>query len=118
MDGLIKDEDKAIILLNELPRSYDQLKDAMLYGRILTISTDEVVFALKTKELQKTSDNCNGNLGDSLVTKQRFTKKMNYKKNMTKNTAKKGKNVNYTNKEDMKCFHCTKPSHHKKDCYL
>lgn len=69
LDKRIKDEDKAIMLLNALPRSYDHLKDAMLYGRVLTISLDEIIFALKTKELQKFSEKGNGNHGDNLVPK-------------------------------------------------
>lgn len=37
-----EDEDKAIILLNALPSSFDHLKDAMLYGRETTITLEEV----------------------------------------------------------------------------
>lgn len=32
LDVKLEDEDKAILLLNALPKSYDHLKDAMLYG--------------------------------------------------------------------------------------
>lgn len=44
-------EDEAIILLNALPKSYEQLKDAMMYGRERTIILEEFQSALKTKDL-------------------------------------------------------------------
>lgn len=53
MEVKLQDEDKAILLLNALPKGYDNLVDAMLYGRHTTITLDEVVSALKTKELKK-----------------------------------------------------------------
>ena len=49
----IRDKDKVILLLNALPRSYDQLHDAILYGREGSITLLEVQSALKAKELQK-----------------------------------------------------------------
>ena len=33
VDGPMKNEDKAILLLNALPKAYQHLKDAMLFGR-------------------------------------------------------------------------------------
>lgn len=39
----LEDEDKAIILLSAFPRSFDQLCDAMLYGKDATISLEEVL---------------------------------------------------------------------------
>ena len=49
IDVSLDDEDKAILLLNALPRSFDHLKDAMLYGREKTITLEEVQCALKAK---------------------------------------------------------------------
>ena len=42
IDVKLEDEDKAIILLNALPRSFEHLKDAMLYGRETSITLEEV----------------------------------------------------------------------------
>lgn len=46
----------------------------------LSITMDVVNSTLKSEELQKVSYEGNGNVGDNLVTKQKFTKKSNYKK--------------------------------------
>ena len=55
IDVQIDDEDKAIMLLNALPKSYDHLRDAMVYGREKTITLTEVQSALRAKELQNGS---------------------------------------------------------------
>ena len=52
IDDKLEDEDKAIILLSALPKSFDHLRDAMLYGREKTITLEEVQCALKSKELR------------------------------------------------------------------
>ena len=41
------------MLLNALPKSYEHLKDAMLFGRENSISFEEVQSSLKAKEFQK-----------------------------------------------------------------
>ena len=42
IDVSIDEEDKAIFLLNALPASYDQFRDAILYGREKTITLQEL----------------------------------------------------------------------------
>lgn len=49
----LQDEDKAILLLNVLPKSYDQLKDVMLYGRLITITLAELSVHLKQRSCRK-----------------------------------------------------------------
>ena len=53
IDVVIDDEYKAILLLNALPKSYDQLRDAILFGREGTVTLQEVQSALRSKELQR-----------------------------------------------------------------
>ena len=53
VDVKLSDEDKAILVLNALPKSYDQLRDAILYGRDKPITLAEVHSVLMAKELQK-----------------------------------------------------------------
>ena len=55
VDVKISDEDKAILVLNALPSSYDQMRDSILYGRDKPITLVEVHSVLRAKELQKGS---------------------------------------------------------------
>lgn len=52
----IDNEDKAIILLNSLPKMFEHLKDAMLNGRNGTISLEEVESVLRSKGLQRINE--------------------------------------------------------------
>ena len=38
----IEDEDKAFLLLSSLPRFFEHLRDALIYGKEGTITSDEV----------------------------------------------------------------------------
>lgn len=49
----LDNDDKALMLLNSISRSYKHFKDAMIYGREQTMVHEEVVSAVKAKELQK-----------------------------------------------------------------
>jgi hypothetical protein len=51
-----EDEDKAILLLCALPRSFESFKDTMLYGKEGIVTLEEVQAALRTKELTKSKD--------------------------------------------------------------
>lgn len=55
IDEKLKDEDKALILLNSLPTCYEQFKDAILLGRDSKITYEEVYSALKLKEIQRSN---------------------------------------------------------------
>ncbi|PNX65946.1 cytochrome p450, partial [Trifolium pratense] len=56
IDVIIEDEDKAFHLLCALPKPFENLKDALLYGKEDTITFDEVRSALRTKEMTKMRD--------------------------------------------------------------
>jgi hypothetical protein len=49
----LEHEDLVILLLCALPRSFEFVKDTMLYGKEGTITLEEVQVALRTKELTK-----------------------------------------------------------------
>ncbi|KAL8488044.1 hypothetical protein ACS0TY_024354 [Phlomoides rotata] len=51
LDVKLEDDDKALMLLNALPRSLENFKDAVLFGRQDEVSYDNVLAALKTKIL-------------------------------------------------------------------
>jgi len=49
----LKDEDKAILLLCALSRSFESFKDIILYGKEGTVTLEEVQAALRAKKLTK-----------------------------------------------------------------
>lgn len=120
IDVKIDDEDKAVILLNSLPKSYDQLKDAMLYGRDNTISLEEVESAFKSKELQRQNEGKHeASTRESLNVKQKQEMKGGYKKKNSQEFKRSGKEKGkgVEEKETRKCHYCKKPGHLKKDCF-
>jgi len=53
IDVNLEDEDKVLHLLCALPRSFENFKDTMLYGKEDTITLEEVQAAFRIKELTK-----------------------------------------------------------------
>jgi len=59
LDDLVKlevnmeDEEKALMLLNELLSNYEHFKDVMLFRRDQTITLEEVQSSIRTKEMQR-----------------------------------------------------------------
>ncbi|KAH9650990.1 hypothetical protein KPL70_026576 [Citrus sinensis] len=98
----IDDEDKAMILLCSLPSSYENLVDTLMYGR-QTLAMGDVKETLSSKAAIKkeTRD------GEGLTARGR-TEKREISKNKKKRSKSRQKNL--------KCFHCHKEGHFKKDC--
>ena len=111
IDVSIGDEDKAILLLNALPPSYDQLRDAILYGREKTITLLEVQSAMRSKELQKGDSKLGDSTSESLNVKK-FKGKRQFKKPNDNLKASSS-----DQKETRSCHWCKKPGHLKRDCY-
>ncbi|KAH9751398.1 hypothetical protein KPL71_014282 [Citrus sinensis] len=102
IDAAFDDEDKALLLISSLPKSYGNFVDALMYGR-QTLSLDEVKLALNTKELQGKQDHLGNESGQGLTAKARPK-------------GKKKKQGKYKEKpKDLKCFLCHKEGHFKKD---
>jgi len=99
----LEDEDKYILLLCTLPRSFESFKDTMLYGKEGTVTLEEVQAALRTKELTKSKD-LRADENDEGLSVSRG------KDSGRDNRRKSG------NKSKFKCFNCHKMSHFKKDC--
>ncbi|KAL5555285.1 hypothetical protein UlMin_037521 [Ulmus minor] len=68
-----ENEDKALVLLHSLPKSYEHFVDILQHGRE-TISLEDVVGALKSKE-QKRKNEMGEHTGDGLIVRGRPSKK-------------------------------------------
>lgn len=111
----LEEEDKALILLNALPRSYENFRDAMLYGRDQTITLDEVQSAIRSKELQRKTNGYRENKGESLMAREASGKKSFTHKRYKSRSRSPGNNRD-KGKKDLKCFICHKQGHFKRDC--
>lgn len=114
----LEEEDKALILLSTLPKSFENFKDTLLFGSRDTITLEEVQISLKCKDLQKSSGN-----GSSHVNGEELhIKKGNSSRNENKKPPFKGNYKNDKKPSDaprnpnLKCFHCHETGHFKKQC--
>ena len=98
----LEDEDKAILLLYALPRSFDSFKDTMLYGKEGTVTLEEVQAALRTKELTQSRDLRNDGNGEGL--------------SVSRGSGGGRGNPRKLDMAKVKCNKCQKLSHFKKDC--
>ncbi|KAK2441188.1 alpha carbonic anhydrase [Trifolium repens] len=103
VDVNLEDEDKVFHLLCALPKSYEHLKDALLYGKECIITLDEVQSALRTKELTKFKD----------LKVDDGAEGLNVERGRSENGGK-GKEGDGGSK--FKCYFCQEPGHFKKDC--
>jgi len=99
----LEDEDKTILLLCALPKSFESFKDTMLYGKEGTVTLEEVQAALRTKELTKSKDLRIHENGEGLSV-------------LRGNGGGRGNRRKSGNKSKSKCFNCHKMSHFMKDC--
>ncbi|KAH9793260.1 hypothetical protein KPL71_004466 [Citrus sinensis] len=104
IDKGLDGEGKVLLLVSFLPQSYSNLVDALMYGRS-TLSLDEVKAALNTRGLQEKSGNMMH--AEGLSVKGKFNNNDGKKKKQKKDKSKS---------QNLKCFHCHKEGHFKKDC--
>lgn len=109
IDIKIDDENQALLLINSLPNSYENLCDTLVYGRD-SLSLEEVQSALISKELKKRTEGREDSSGEGLFMKGKTDKKGSKQKNRNKSKEK--------DKEKFKkrCFLCKKEGHFKKEC--
>ncbi|PKU72844.1 Retrovirus-related Pol polyprotein from transposon TNT 1-94 [Dendrobium catenatum] len=108
----IEDEDKAIILLNSLPKSLRNFKETLKYGRE-TITVDEVQNALSSKILDMKISEKNHS-GEGLHVRGRSQKRgTSQKKWKSKSRSKSASKKDYKN---VKCWQCNKTGHIRRFC--
>ncbi|KAL8470623.1 hypothetical protein ACS0TY_033249 [Phlomoides rotata] len=116
----LEDEDKALMLLNVLPRSLENFKDAVLFGSQDGVSYDGVLAVVKTKILRVhgrdvKADKKAHDPAESLNVKFKKGKKFQKGK---EGQLDKGKNKSNESGfvERRKCYNCNKIGHLKKNC--
>ncbi|WVZ11959.1 hypothetical protein V8G54_016489 [Vigna mungo] len=103
----LEDEDKVVILLNALPKTFEHFRDALLYGKDQVITLEEVLTSIRTKEFQK--------LQDSKTTEERASGLISVKGKGKKQSGKE-KKLNPDDTKQVRCFKCQKMGHIKKFC--
>ncbi|KAL8497847.1 hypothetical protein ACS0TY_021262 [Phlomoides rotata] len=120
LDVKLEDDDKALMLLNALPKSLENFKDAVLFGSQDGVSYDGGLTAVKTKILRvqgrdAKADKKAHDPAESLNVKFKKGKKFQKGKG---GQLDKGKNK-YNESgfvERRKCYNCNKIGHLKKNC--
>jgi hypothetical protein len=103
IDVHLEDEDKVILLLCALLRSFESFKDIILNGKEGTVTLEEVLAALRTKELTKFKELRAHENGEGLSVSRG-------------NGGGRGNRGKSGNKSKFKCFNCNKMGHFKKNC--
>ena len=109
----LEEEDKALLLLNSLPKSFEHFKDAILYGKDQDITLEEVQTSIRTKEMQKQQDSKSEDNGESLNISRGRSEKKGTRGKKSRSRSRDSKNGQKTK---FKCFNCHKTGHFKKDC--
>ncbi|KAD7478133.1 hypothetical protein E3N88_01269 [Mikania micrantha] len=105
IDVSLEDEDQAIIFLTSLPHSFEHFVDTLMYGRD-TLTMEEVLAALNSKELKKRTDGREES-GSGLLVRGRTE---------YRNSNKARMNSRSKSKFRRRCYICNSEKHLKKEC--
>ena len=100
------EEDKALVLLHSLPRTYETFVDILKHGRE-KLSLEDVFGALNSTELQQKLEGI-GSAGDVLTARSR-TENREFK------SKGKSRSKSRNNRKLIKCFHCHEKGHFKRN---
>ena len=105
------DEHFAVILLNSLPDSYREIKNAIKYGRD-SLTFETVVSALKSRDLELRNET----KGEGLITRGR-TPTRNWNQNNGNKSNLRNKSRSKSKTRGKKCYYCQREGHFIKDCF-
>ncbi|KAI5658616.1 hypothetical protein M9H77_27409 [Catharanthus roseus] len=108
-DNNISDENIAVILLNTLPESFNNVKSAIKYGRD-GLSLSDVKNALKSKDLDLQKENKSH--GENLFVRGRVDRR-----EPPSHCFKSKGRFKSRGKNKVKCFYCGKEGHMKIKCF-
>ena len=100
-------EDKTLILLHFLPKSYETFVDILKHGRD-KLTLDDEIGALNSKDLQHKVESQKSAI-EALAVNSRTEKRDPRLKGRSRSKSRSGKRV-------VKCFHCHEEGHMKKAC--
>ncbi|GJW16056.1 zinc finger, CCHC-type containing protein [Tanacetum coccineum] len=109
IDIEIEDEDQALMLLTSLPSSYENFVETLLYGRE-SLTMEDVLATLNSKELKKRTEGTKEESGDGLYVKGMS----NHSGKAHSGGSSRFKSRGGTSK--LRCFICHSEGHLKRDC--
>ncbi|KAJ9558432.1 hypothetical protein OSB04_013046 [Centaurea solstitialis] len=115
LDEEIKDEDKALILLNSLPDSYAHLTTTLLHGKV-TIGFEEVSNALMNYEIRHADKQMNASTSDALVVRGRTFERKSHDNRKKFSSRSRGNSKPRRSLGRNECAFCHEIGHWKKDC--
>ncbi|KAM1533333.1 hypothetical protein ACFX10_007250 [Malus domestica] len=113
LEETIKDEDKALILMNSLPESYESYVTTWIYGRE-TIKFDEISSAVMNHEVRNL-DRQERNNSEALMVRGRSRDRKSAMQKKGKSRSRgASSNMRFLDKDE--CAFCHEKGHWKKDC--
>ncbi|KAM1232702.1 hypothetical protein ACFX13_002545 [Malus domestica] len=115
LDEHVKDEDKALILLNSLPEAYDYLATTLIYGKD-TINFENVSNALMNHEVRHKDKQVHNTASDALFVRGRMNKRRRFNNRRRSQSRPRSNSQNRKILDKDECAFCHTKGHWIKDC--